>query len=181
MNYLTQRKPRLLAGAALVAIGLGVYVSHWSEAADAPSTSPAPAAAEEWLRGSEAEKFALVSKHLRGFDTTMVETGHRYIELYWAGKDRNWEFAKYQLEKIKHTIELGIERRPKRAVSAQGFLTIAVPQLAEAIGKKDATLFDERLTALTANCNACHVLEKMPFVQVKPPETRISPVRFEAP
>lgn len=63
----------------------------------------------------------------------MVETGHRYVELYWAGEDGNWEFAKYQLEKIKHTIELGIERRPKRAVSAQGFMTVAVPQLAEAI------------------------------------------------
>jgi hypothetical protein len=180
MNYLTQKKSGILAGVALIAIGLGVYFSQWSEAIDAPST-PAPATSEDWLRGSEAEKFALVSKHLRGFDTTMVETGHRYIELYWAGKDRNWEFAKYQLEKIKHTIELGIERRPKRGVSAPGFLTVAVPQLAEAIEKKNADLFDERLIALTANCNACHVMEKMPFVQVKPPETRISPVRFEAP
>jgi hypothetical protein len=181
MKLMTQLKPRVLAGAALTTVALGVYFSSWSGAVDATTPPPAPAANEDWLRGTEAEKFALVSKHLRGFDTTMVETGHRYIELYWAGQDRNWEFAKYQLEKIQHTIELGIERRPGRAASAQGFLQVAVPQLAEAIGKKDAALFQERMTMLTANCNACHVLEKMPFVQVKPPQTRVSPVHYESP
>jgi hypothetical protein len=30
------------------------------------------------------EKFALVSKQLRGFDVAMVETGYRHTELYWT-------------------------------------------------------------------------------------------------
>jgi hypothetical protein len=147
-----------------------------------PATPPSgPETKGDWLEGSEDEKFALISKHLRGFDATMMETGHRYTELHWAGEDANWDYAAYQLDKIRHTIELGIERRPKRSASAQGFLKGAIPHLKEAIDSKDQTMFRQRFTILTANCNACHAMEKMPFVQVRPPEHRVSPVRYETP
>ena len=42
----------------------------------------------------------------------MVETGYRYQELYWAGQDENWEYADYQLEKIKIAIENGLDADP---------------------------------------------------------------------
>ena len=123
----------------------------------------------------------MISKHLRGLDVAMMETGYRYSELYWAGEDRNWDYAAYQLGKVRLTIELGIERRPKRAASAQGFLNGAVPQLGEAISKKDPALFRQRFEVLTAHCNACHAMEQMAFVRVKPPGHRVSPVNFQSP
>jgi len=52
-----------------------------------------------WLKGDESQKFETIAKQLRGFDMAMVETGYRYQELYWAGKDENWEYASYQVEK----------------------------------------------------------------------------------
>jgi hypothetical protein len=55
-----------------------------------------------WPKGSVEGRFHLVAKHLRGFDMAMVETGHRYAELYWAGKDANWAYADYQLAKDPH-------------------------------------------------------------------------------
>ena len=72
---------------------------------------------EDWLSsGSTDERFSKVSKHLRGFDMAMAEVGYRFSELYWAGQDKNWEFAKYHLEKIRTAIRNGTERRPARAI-----------------------------------------------------------------
>lgn len=144
------------------------------------TTSSKPAAAtEDWVRGTDDERFALVSKHLRGFDMAMVETGHRYAELYWAGQDRNWGYARYQLDKMQLAIELGLERRPKRAASAQLLLTNAVPLLRQAIEQKDAAAFATQFQWLTASCNVCHAMEQMPFVRIQPPEHRTSSVRFQ--
>ncbi len=86
----------------------------------------------------------------------MVETGHRYMVLYWAGLDSNWEFAVYQLGKIQHTIELGIERRPKRGPSAHGFLKEAVPQLwARDVSKNSACLHRKSSVLLCVPTRFC--------------------------
>src|SRR3990167_6171567 len=71
-----------------------------------------------WLNLPDNEKFKVIENQFRGFDKTMIEVGYRYNELYWAGVDQNWDSANYHLEKIEHTIKLGLERRPKRKASA---------------------------------------------------------------
>ena len=133
--------------------------------------------ADGWLKGDEDQKLETIAKHLRGFDMAMVETGYRYQELYWAGKDENWEYAAYQAEKIKIAIENGLERRPKRAESAKNFLNVALPEMDSSIASRDTTQFTRAFNALTANCIACHALEKVAYVTVKTPVERQSPVR----
>jgi len=130
-----------------------------------------------WLKGEVDERFHTVAKHLRGFDMAMVETGYRYAELYWAGVDGNWGYADYQIKKIRTTIENGLERRPKRAASAQTFLTMVLPFVEEAISKKDSALFWDRFGALTSSCNACHISEQVQFVEIAPPPVRYTVVR----
>lgn len=49
--------------------------------------------------------------------------------------------------------------------------------LEEAVQKKDELVFQERFSALTTTCNACHALESVAFVTVAPPERRGSVVR----
>jgi hypothetical protein len=139
-------------------------------------SGPAKSDGEAWLRsGSVDERFARVAKHLRGFDVAMVETGYRYGELYWAGQDRNWDYAAYQAEKIRTAVRNGVERRPKRASSAQ-LLEGPLAGVEEAIMAKDSVLFTARFDALTATCNVCHEAEKVAFVHVRPPTVRSSPV-----
>ena len=133
--------------------------------------------ADGWLKGDEVQKFETIAKQLRGFDMAMVETGYRYQELYWAGKDENWEYASYQAEKIKVAIGNGLERRPKRAESAKNFLNVALPEMDSAIASRDTIRFVRAFNALTANCLACHALEKVAYVTVKTPVERQSPVR----
>lgn len=106
----------------------------------------------------------MVARHLRGFDMAMVETSHRYAELYWAGIDGNWGYADYQLKKIRTAVENGLERRPKRAASAQTFLTMVIPHLEEAIVHKDSAKFWNRFDTFTSTCNTCHKDEQVPFI-----------------
>ena len=132
-----------------------------------------------WIVGDRDEQRVQLERQLRGFDVAMLETGHRYIELYWAGRDANWEAAAYHVDKIRLAIENGLERRPERATSAGPFLAGPLAAAREAIAARDEKLFAERFEALTAGCNACHALEKVSFFEVRPPETRISPIRRE--
>ena len=162
---------------AVTAFAIGIAAMQYGSRVRGAEVAPVTAG-DEWIRGSEVEKVSLISKHLRGFDVTMVEVGYRFTELYWAGQDENWEFAAYQLDKIRHVIDLGTERRPKRAASAGPFLTNTIPMMKEAIAKKDQRVFQERFKLLTVSCNSCHSMEKMPFVQVSPPDIRLSPVRY---
>lgn len=131
----------------------------------------------EWITGTEQEKIKTIEKQFRGFDNAMVETGYRYQELYWAGQDENWEYADYQLEKIKIAIENGLERRPNRAKSAEHFLNYVLPEMKKSIQSKDTVIFNKGFQTLIINCNNCHVLEKVSFFNVQIPTVRLSPIR----
>jgi hypothetical protein len=137
----------------------------------------APSGPGGWLEGTSQEKFHTVANQLRGFDVAMVETGYRYQELYWAGVDQNWEYANYQIEKIKVAIESGLERRPKRAASAEYFLNEALPAMKKTLQNRDSTAFLDGIQLLTTNCNGCHANEKVPFFRVQIPLHRQSPIR----
>lgn len=131
----------------------------------------------EWIKGTEQEKMKIIEKQFRGFDMAMIETGYRYQELYWAGQDKNWEYADYQLGKIKVTIENGLERRPKRAKSAEHFLNFVLPELKKSIEKKDISVFNEKFETLTINCNNCHSMESVPYFKVQIPDERQSLIK----
>ncbi len=136
-----------------------------------------PIGKDGWLTGNEQEKFETITNHLRGFDMAMVETGYRYQELYWAGQDENWQYADYQLKKIRLTIENGLERRPKRAQSARPFLNTILPEMQNAIDSKDTVLFNKNMLLFTESCNSCHAMEEVPFFNVKIPTNRTSSIR----
>ncbi|WP_026712764.1 hypothetical protein [Flavobacterium daejeonense] len=131
----------------------------------------------KWIVGTEQQKLEKIENQFRGFDNAMVETGYRYQELYWAGQDKNWEYAEYQLEKIQKAIENGLERRPKRAKSAAYFLTSVLPEMKKSLEKKDSLVFNKSFQDLTVNCNNCHAMEKVPYFSVKTPTDRQSPIK----
>jgi hypothetical protein len=170
------KRPGLRLAALLSPAILVVGLSRAYPEERAPASRPAPAAEPSWLRGDMDTRWRLVEKHLRGFDVAMLEVGHRYTELYWAGLDRNWGYAEYQLGKIETAIANGIERRPKRGPSAQ-MLAGPVAAVRAAISQQNSPAFDLAFATLTETCNACHRAEAVPFITVDPPATRLSPVR----
>jgi hypothetical protein len=122
---------------------------------------------------NDEERFVRVARHLRGLDMAMVETGYRYGELYGASRDRNWDYAAYQLGKIEIAVANGVERRPLRAKSAR-MLDGAIAGARQAITSRDATAFEVAFTNLTAVCNTCHQAERVSFIRVEPPRVRTS-------
>ena len=155
-----------------------LILALWGTAASTQTPPAAPRAESTasgeggWLAGTVDQKFDTVAKQLRGFDMAMVETGYRYTELYGAAQDSNWGYAEYQALKIRTAIENGLERRPRRAASAQTFLTSVLPAVQDAIKRRDATLLRERVRSLSSACNTCHQAEKVEFIHVGEPQTR---------
>lgn len=139
-----------------------------------PEASASPPV--HWLQGSDAQRWETTARQFRGLDQAMVEIGYRYGELTWAGKDQNWDYAAYQLEKIQLALELALERRPKRRASAETFLKQGLPAMKTVIAQRDAAAFPQAATAFTARCNACHAQEKVAFLTVAPPAHRLSPI-----
>lgn len=137
-------------------------------AADSPPTG--------WLPSSDLDRDRQIEKHFRGLDVAMAEVGYRYGELYFAGLEGNWDYAAYQIDKIELAVQLGIERRPKRAASARPFLKEEIPAMKEAIGRRETTAFKQEFERFRAACMKCHVSEQVPFFTVQIPDRRISPI-----
>jgi cytochrome c1 len=97
--------------------------------------------------------------------------------LYWAGQDGNWNYADYQIEKIRIAIANGLERRPKRAKAAEHFLNVVIPTMQKALEKRDTIVFNKNFKILTNSCISCHAMEKVPYFTVKKPLYRQSPIR----
>jgi len=137
--------------------------------------SPGPT----WLSREPEQQIVQLERQLRGFDVAMLEAGHRYVELYWAGRDANWDAAAYHVQKIRLAIENGLERRPQRADSARPFLAGPLAAMEAAISARSSEFFGARFEGLTAGCNACHAAEQVAFFEIRPPQVRLSPIRFE--
>ncbi len=107
----------------------------------------------------------------------MVEIGYRYQELYLAGMNENWDYATYQVKKIRQSLENALERRPRREASARNGFFPALDAMAEAVAGRDRERFTTRFDKFTDACNRCHVAEAVPSFVVTPPERYTSPIR----
>ena len=78
---------------------------------------------------------------------------------------------------LAKALELGLERSPQYRQSADTFvLKTALPQVGEAIKKKDLALFKQRVDALRAGCTSCHAAEKHGFIKIALPTVRRNPL-----
>lgn len=164
----SKRTSNIVLSAIAAGIMLGL-LSCGREADDQPAGS------DGWLTGTIHQKFDTLADQQQGFSHTMTEVGYRYTELFWAGEDENWEFAAYQIEHILEALELGFQRRPARRASAEHFLTVAMPQMEEAVRQRNRALFHQRFADLATHCNACHALEQVSFIHVRVPTVRHNP------
>lgn len=131
----------------------------------------------EWLEGTTDDKFKMITNQFGGFSQAMVEVNYRFGEMYWAGKDQNWAYAIYQLEKLEDAINNGFKRRPGRAASAENFMQVQIPQMMDVFKDGDSELFEHQITLFIASCNSCHVKEDVEFMYVEAPQKRFSYIR----
>ena len=117
-----------------------------------------------WLTGTIEERLAQIERHLRGLDVSMAEIGYRYDELLMASKYRNWDYAKYQTEKIELSLRLALERRPKRVKSATPFLEESIPPVLNAIQNRNSEQLDLAIGQLRSGCIECHRAENVLYM-----------------
>lgn len=133
-----------------------------------------------WLMdtNSTKEKFEKIQKQLRGFDLAMVEVGYRFNSFYFAIADKNYPLANYQWDKIKKAIENGIQRRAKRERNSKSmFLNTQYKSMKIALKRKDEKLIQKEYQKTKLVCNACHIAERVPFIEVIDPQYRWQPIK----
>ncbi len=172
-----RRLAAMLAAAGLVALGASV---SWTVALAQHSHSQMQEMGEssDWLVKLKPEaRTKAVERQLRGWETTMAEVSYRYTEMYWGGVDGNWDYAAHMAEELQNAMDLGLERRPQYRKSAESlFLKATLPQVNDAIKKKDPTLFKQRIENLRASCTACHAAEKHAYIKIAVPTVRRNPL-----
>lgn len=176
-KILRRRLYIFLAAAGLVTLGA---VVSWTAALAQHQHEKMPEADDgsAWLvRLSPDARTKAIERQLRGWETTMAEVSYRYSEMYWGGVDSNWEYAAHMVEELQKAMELGLERRPQYRKSAETYLLkTTLPQVGEAIKKKDGALFKQRIEGLRAGCTGCHAAEKHAFIKIGLPTVRRNPI-----
>ena len=172
-----RRRLALLAAAGLVTLGA---VVSWTVALAQHSHEQMHERGDGsgWLvKLSPDARTKAIERQLRGWETTMAEVAYRYTEMYWGGVDGNWDYAAHMAEELQKAMDLGLERRPQYRKSAETFvLKTVLPQVGEAIKKKDQALFKQRIEGLRAACTSCHAAEKHAFIKIGLPTVRRNPV-----
>ncbi|WP_150113811.1 hypothetical protein [Colwellia psychrerythraea] len=126
---------------------------------------------KHWLldEGDRTKRINKLETYLRGFDQPMLEVGQRYESLYQALQDENYDFAIYQWNKIKKTIENGLMKRPARRENAEIFLLNQTwKEVFDDISSKDKNTAWEGFDKATVACLSCHVAEDVSFVNNQP-------------
>ncbi len=134
----------------------------------------------DWLTETKIneQKFEKIQRQFRGFDLAMVEVGYRFNTLYFAIKNKNYDLAHYNLDKIKKTIENGIQRRPKRQKNSKSmFLDTQYKAMKKALNSENVEKIQKEYLTTKQVCNSCHVAENVPFIHVVDPEYRWQPIK----
>lgn len=177
MNRRSAGHPRRLLATLLVGASLAGCRIEPTPLRQTPTEDIEP----NWIGRPPDDRFDVVADQLRGFDVAMWEVGYRYAELHWALQDDNWEYAQYQADRIRATLDLALQRRPARATSMDSIFFPALEPLTAALDQRDADGARAAFEQLTAACSRCHVAEGMPTVHIAPPQVRTGIIRFQAP
>lgn len=98
----------------------------------------------------------------------------RHAKLWFAGRQKNWPLAAYELDELKegfddaarfHGSDEGVPIAQMIAALTSG----PIDALSSAIEHQDAKGFAKSFDGLTAACNACHAGAKHAFIRIKRP------------
>lgn len=130
-----------------------------------------PKTSDNWLLDAkdDTERFRRIQQMFGGFSMSMQLVGERYDRTFDAVTDGNFDLAAYHWKKIRETIELGYLRRPAREANASAvFLKGPWVSVSEALASKDRVKAKEQFLLARSACMACHVAEKVAFMNDQP-------------
>jgi hypothetical protein len=124
-----------------------------------------------WLLDAkdDQERFRRIQILAGGTDQQMWQIGYRYEQVYRAIIDENWELGHHHWTKLRDVLNVALMKRPNRTPNAEAvFLDAQWARLEEVLKAKEGTKARELFLIERDTCMACHVAEKMPFLNDTP-------------
>jgi hypothetical protein len=117
-------------------------------------------------------RIRLDSANIRGLGEFMLSIQMHHAKLWFAGKNGNWDLAKFELEEIQESIT-DIQKyctdRPE--ISSLPMIVPPLDSIRAAITGKNISSFKSSFNLLTNTCNNCHKVSKFAFNVIKIPDT----------
>ena len=109
-----------------------------------------------------------------GFGEFMSYVQAHHAKLWYAGENKNWKLANFEMDEIREAIEdiktYETDRNETKLIS---MIYPALDSVTSAIDLKNVVKFKTSYTQLTNTCNACHQAAKFEFNVVKIPESQM--------
>jgi hypothetical protein len=104
----------------------------------------------------------------------------RHAKLAFAGREKNWVYAAYELRELDEAFDrLSVQwpqwQRVRIVELVETMIREPIDDLGQAIDAKDETKFAAAYAKLTEACNACHQAAKRPFVVIQEPKDNMFP------
>ncbi len=115
-------------------------------------------------------KGELAKSYKPGFGELMTAVQTHHAKLWFAGKNKNWKLAAFEIHEIDEVIEKIQKYQKSRKESALlPMITPALDSVSYAIIRQNLPLFKKSFVNLTETCNTCHISTQFEFNIVKIP------------
>jgi hypothetical protein len=125
----------------------------------------------DWLLDArdDQERFRRIQLLAGGTYEQMWQVGYRYQQVYQAILDENWELGRHHWTKLRDVMNVALMKRPHRTPNAEAmFLDAQWARLEQALEARDRSKARELFLTERDTCMACHIAEKMPFLNDTP-------------
>jgi hypothetical protein len=113
----------------------------------------------------------LANNYKPGFGEFMSSVQAHHAKLWFAGENKNWKLADFELHEIMEAIEDIQKYQSEREESKLiGMINPALDSLNAAIQQQDPLSFKSSYTLLTNTCNKCHRAAHFEFNVIKIPD-----------
>jgi len=107
-----------------------------------------------------------------GFGEFMSSIQIHHNKLYFAGKNKNWKLADFEVHEILEALEdLPKFCGDREEIKSLPMMQPAIDSVNNAISQKNSALFENSFVLLTNTCNNCHRATNFSFNVVKIPDS----------
>ncbi|MBI3511452.1 MAG: hypothetical protein HY064_12375 [Bacteroidetes bacterium] len=107
-----------------------------------------------------------------GFGELMSNIQTHHIKLWFAGKNKNWPLADFEIHEIIESFEdIAAYETDRPETKLASIILPDLDSVSDAINRNDEPLFERSYTNMTATCNDCHHNAKFEFNEIKIPES----------
>lgn len=115
----------------------------------------------------------LADAYKPGFGEFMSSIQAHHAKLWFAGQNKNWKLADFEIHEIMEAVEdiqkYQVERKESQMIN---MIQPALDGVNDAIQKQNPVLFKSKYLLLTNTCNQCHKAAEFEFNVVKIPESQ---------